>query len=298
MHQEESGQTTILTKTLPGKTRIAIGDSSRTAETGERRLVHVQKNDASLGMQSATPLFSLITVTRNARGQLETLRDDIRRIETRNHEWIIVDGASTDGTVDVIRNSSDAVTRWLSEPDGGIYEAMNKGLELASGQYVVFFGADDRLYPEALGQMEAWINAQNKLPDFIVAAVDIGGSTRRGYRPRRTWLGHRACVTCHSVGMLVKREIMLNLGGFSLQYPLCADGLVIKRLIRDGYAGLASDIVMGRFGTTGRTSTEVARCLAECHQIQLETGEHPLLQRILYLARLVKNARRLMRARG
>jgi len=249
-------------------------------------------------MPTDAPLFSLITVTRNARGLFETLRDDIRRIETRNHEWVIVDGASTDGTVDVIRKSSDVVTRWLSEPDRGIYDAMNKGLKMASGRYVVFFGADDRLYPRALGQMEAWLNAQPDPPDFIVAAVDVGASTRRGYRPDRTWLGHRACVTCHSVGMLVKREIMLNLGGFSMQYPLCADGLVIKRLIRNRCVGMASDVVMGRFGLNGVTNTRVARCLAECYLIQLETGEHRPLQWTLYMARLLKNAPRLMRTKG
>ena len=94
---------------------------------------------------------------------------------------MIVDGASMDGTVEVIRSSADVVTRWLSEPDGGIYEAMNKGLSLASGQYVVFFGADDRLYPQALGQMEVWLKTQPDLPDFVVASVDIGASTRRGY---------------------------------------------------------------------------------------------------------------------
>jgi glycosyltransferase involved in cell wall biosynthesis len=248
-------------------------------------------------MATEAPLFSLITVTRNAKRQFETLRDDVRRIETRNHEWVIVDGASTDGTVEVIRSSSDVVTRWLSEQDSGIYDAMNKGLNLASGQYVVFFGADDRLYPQALGQMEVWLKAQPVLPDFVVAAVDVGASARRGYRPQRAWLGHRACVTCHSVGMLVKREIMIGIGGFSLEYPLCADGLVIKRLIQGRYAGLESEIVMGRFGLKGVTNTNVARCLAECYLIQLATGENPWLQRLLYGARLVKNAPRLLRAR-
>jgi glycosyltransferase involved in cell wall biosynthesis len=174
---------------------------------------------------------------------------------------------------------------------------MNKGLKLASGQYVVFFGADDRLYPQALGQMEAWLNAQTQPPDFIVAAVDIGASTRRGYRPERGWLGHRACVTSHSVGMFVRREVMRELGGFSLCYRQCSDGLLIKQLIQGGYKGVASEVVVGRFGLNGLTNTDVARELAEGYLVQLATGENPRLQLLLYMARQLKNARRLMRAR-
>lgn len=248
-------------------------------------------------MSSSPLLFSLITVTRNARQHFGLLRDDLRRIGRGNHEWIVVDGASTDGTVDMIKDSADVVTRWVSEPDAGLYDAMNKGLALATGEYVVFFGADDRLYPHALRAMEEWVEAQPTRPDFIVADVELGDSMRRGYRPGWRWLGPGACVSSHSVGMLVRREVMMKLGGFSPRYPQCADGLLIKQLISGPYAGVSAPVVMGRFTLGGISNTHAEQGLKEGYLIQLETGENRVLQWLLYRLRLIKNAPRLRRAR-
>jgi glycosyltransferase involved in cell wall biosynthesis len=60
-------------------------------------------------------------------------------------EHLVVDGASSDGTVELLRECADPRLRWVSEPDGGVYDAMNKGARLASGDYLLFLGADDRL---------------------------------------------------------------------------------------------------------------------------------------------------------
>lgn len=94
-----------------------------------------------------TPKISVLTVVRNGE---RTLRHAIASVIGQlgdNIEYVIVDGVSTDGTVDIITQYGDQLAYWLSEPDHGIYDAMNKALAVARGDWVIFLGADDELKP-------------------------------------------------------------------------------------------------------------------------------------------------------
>jgi glycosyltransferase involved in cell wall biosynthesis len=91
------------------------------------------------------PKITIITVVYNA---VSTLEETILSVINQNFddfEYIIVDGGSTDGTIDVIKKYQDKITRWVSEPDNGIYDAMNKGIELSKGEFIYFIGGDDVL---------------------------------------------------------------------------------------------------------------------------------------------------------
>ncbi|SDB64983.1 Glycosyltransferase involved in cell wall bisynthesis [Flavobacteriaceae bacterium MAR_2010_188] len=92
------------------------------------------------------PKVSVITVTYNAKN---TINDTIHSVLSQtycNLEYIIIDGQSHDGTLDIIRGYGDAIDSLTSEPDHGIYDAMNKGIIKSSGDYILFLGADDVLY--------------------------------------------------------------------------------------------------------------------------------------------------------
>ncbi|TAE32533.1 MAG: glycosyltransferase [Cytophagales bacterium] len=86
---------------------------------------------------------SIITVVYNGH---DTIRDCIESVLTQTHpnlEYIVIDGASTDGTADLVRSYGDRVSRFVSEPDKGLYDAMNKGIALATGEVIGFLNADD-----------------------------------------------------------------------------------------------------------------------------------------------------------
>src|SRR5882757_1386619 len=88
-------------------------------------------------------LVSVITVVYNG---ASTLEDTIRSVAGqtfRDFEFLIVDGGSKDATIDIIKKYPDTVTRWISEPDKGVYDAMNKGIRLAEGEWLYFLGSDD-----------------------------------------------------------------------------------------------------------------------------------------------------------
>ena len=95
------------------------------------------------------PLLSIITVTKNCSSTLAKTLSSIEPIKNRQIEYIIIDGASTDGTVSLIKNV-DFVDIFLSEIDSGIYSAMNKGINLASGKYTLFINGDDQVLSDGL----------------------------------------------------------------------------------------------------------------------------------------------------
>lgn len=94
--------------------------------------------------------ISIITVVYNA---IDSLEETILSVINQNFddfEFIIIDGGSTDGTLDIIKKHQDQITLWISEPDSGIYDAMNKGICKAKGDFIYFLGGDDLLYSESV----------------------------------------------------------------------------------------------------------------------------------------------------
>ena len=94
------------------------------------------------------PKVSVITVVYNAVSLLERTILNIRSQTYPNIEFIVIDGASTDGTLEIIKKYEDLIDLWKSEPDEGLYDAMNKGLKAASGDFVWFINAGDLIYSE------------------------------------------------------------------------------------------------------------------------------------------------------
>ena len=94
-------------------------------------------------MPITDPKISVITVVRNGAA---TIEDTIRSVASQDYpriEHVVIDGASTDGTLDIVRRQRDKIAAFQSEPDRGMYDAMNKGLALATGEIVGFLNADD-----------------------------------------------------------------------------------------------------------------------------------------------------------
>jgi len=94
-------------------------------------------------MHNKMPLISIITVVYNNRALLSEAMQSVFAQDYPNIEYIVVDGGSTDGTMDVIKSHADHIAKWVSEPDKGIYDAMNKGIAMAAGEIVGILNSDD-----------------------------------------------------------------------------------------------------------------------------------------------------------
>jgi glycosyltransferase involved in cell wall biosynthesis len=94
------------------------------------------------------PVISVVTVTFNADKYLQNTIESIRKQTYKNIEYIIIDGQSTDDTINIIKENNDIISQWISEPDNGLYDAMNKGITKAKGDYIWFINAGDEIYNE------------------------------------------------------------------------------------------------------------------------------------------------------
>ena len=154
-----------------------------------------------------TPKFSIITVTYNAEKVLE---DTIQSVisQTYHHiEYIIVDGASKDGTLSIINRYRSRIHTVVSEPDKGLYDAMNKGIALASGDYLCFLNAGDCFHEDdTLQQMVHTING-NELPDILYGETAIVDKDRQGM------------LVCHQA--FFPRHTLVE--PYNLQYRFSAD---------------------------------------------------------------------------
>ncbi len=99
------------------------------------------------------PLFSIITVTHNAANTLEDSILSVIKQDSRLYEYIVIDGGSSDQTLDIVKKYQDSISYWCSEKDNGIYDAMNKGIDVSSGEWILFLGSDDRLKDGVLAKI-------------------------------------------------------------------------------------------------------------------------------------------------
>lgn len=239
--------------------------------------------------------ITVITVTFNAANLLPGLIGSLRLQTDRDFEWIVVDGASTDGTVELIKATGDVVTRWISELDFGIYHAMNKALQMATGEYYLVLGADDRLNPDAIAQYRD--HARKSGADIVTARIMRNGKIEQ-HKPCWPWLfAHHAYVSEHSVGSLIRKNLHEKFGFYSPLYPIGADVLFLKTVCSSQNTRICKgDFVAGTFGFAGTSRGDRAGAICDYFRAQFATEKHKYFQIILFVFKLLKNAKNLVKS--
>ncbi len=165
-------------------------------------------------MTTKPPLFSIITITKNNLRGLQSTKDGLKQSCT-DYEWIVIDGNSSDGTKDYLLTQN---AQWISEPDNGLYDAMNKGIERAEGDYLIFMNAGDKLSdPDILATLSKVIAAEK--PDFIYGdALESNWFYKKARRHEDTDWG----MFTHHQAMMYKRSVIGTLR-YSLRYKIASD---------------------------------------------------------------------------
>ena len=180
-------------------------------------------------MNNPHPKFSIITVTYNAGKVLEDTIQSVVFQTYRNVEYIIVDGGSTDNTLDVVHKYQERISKVISEPDKGLYDAMNKGIRMATGDYLCFLNAGDELHENETLQKIVYTLKGKELPDVIygeTAIVDEEGHflhMRRLSTPEHLhWKSFKeGMLVCHQA-FFSRRELALA-NPYDLRYRFSAD---------------------------------------------------------------------------
>ena len=210
--------------------------------------------------------ITIIIAAYNANTCIAGALDSVLAQQYADWECLVVDGASTDGTQQTVRGyqQRDARFRLLSEPDRGIYDAFNKGVHEARGEWIYFLGADDRLMPDAFDRL---LTKDVSRLDLLYGDVDYNNSygiVHRASHPdpqsiRRFMPSHQAFV--------MRRSTILNLNGFDHQhYRLCADYHLVLRAILNGAPTQYRPVTICLFDTTGASSAY--RMNLECYLIR------------------------------
>lgn len=171
--------------------------------------------------------FSIVTVVLNARNDLVETIKSLRKQNFTNFEYIVIDGGSTDGTLEVINNNLDIINKWKSEKDFGIYDAMNKGIKLCEGYYLGMLNAGDKYTPEGLNIIHGYLNSSNY--DFIFGTV-MKKILKHGFRKYRIFWNFDFS-TSHSSGFFIKNEVQKKIGNYDLKFKISSDFDLFYRMI-------------------------------------------------------------------
>lgn len=170
------------------------------------------------------PKITIITASYNAAATIEQTISSVVHQDYQNIEYIIVDGGSTDGTVEIIKKYESYGIKWISEPDEGLYDALNKGVRMASGDYIEIIGADDALNgPNIISRIVDVVAPDTDILCGQELLVEEAAKTQRvctniHARNRREYRGG---MVPHAA-MFVRRELLLRYT-FDTHYRITAD---------------------------------------------------------------------------
>lgn len=241
--------------------------------------------------------LTVITVCRNAASTLQRCIDSVSSLLHHPNlvvEHLIVDGSSTDGTMEIVENQykEGKITRYISEPDSGIYDAMNKGIALAEGLVCVFINADDEIIASAVESCCAPILAGKV--DYTVSSACIlskEGNIEGIMKPdfSEPWIS----TPYSHQSMFCRTEMLRREGGFRLDFPISADCALMWHLYKKQYALSVVDVLSANFYCGGASS---GRSLYRDHlSIFLENADE-ILQEASTNAKYAKSALKHLRS--
>ncbi len=205
------------------------------------------------------PLITVITVVFNADKYLEQTILSIINQNYKNIEFIIIDGASTDGTIDIINKYENIIDNWISEKDNGVYDAMNKGIKLAKGKWINFMNAGDSFYNHSTVSdvfKEDYSDIDIIYGDRQVIFSDNKSKFIKAKELESMWQGKPMChQSCFVAADYHKKNL------FTLNYDICDD----FKFIYDAYHQKATfqyvDIVIAKYRSGGLSVDNIHRAV-------------------------------------
>mgnify|MGYP000168027509 CR=1 FL=1 len=197
------------------------------------------------------PLISIITVSYNSSSTIEDTIKSVLILPYKNIDYIIIDGGSDDTTVEKIKKYDNQINYWISESDNGIYDAMNKGIQCAQGEYLFFLNSDDVFINTSINEIYnilisleydiVYGNIKIKGKDIITKPISKTKSKNIGYL--EPWLKQPASF--------IKKSVYNKLGNFDVRFNISGDTEFLMRVVKSDFKDCYLDIPFTQFSIDG-----------------------------------------------
>lgn len=257
--------------------------SSCAGSTGRSLLPTEQGGGARLqGVKKSLPgepLITIITSTYDAAAHLPKAIESVRAQTYGNIEWIVVDGASADGTLDILRQNEDVIDFWLSERDEGIYDAWNKAIRHATGDWVLFLGADDYLWTQdVLQEMAAVLDSAYPMYRVVYGKVALVNRVGEGiYFSGELWervrnrFGSVMCLP--HTALFHHRDLFCVHGEFDTSFSISGDYEFLLRELKHREAMFVDRVIAGMsLGGISSSPATSDRMLFEMRRVTRKHG--------------------------
>ena len=231
-----------------------------------------------MGVVIKNPLVSIITVCFNSALTIKDTIESVLNQTYQNIEYILIDGNSIDDTVLIIESFQEQFQqqkihyKWISEPDEGIYDAFNKGLKLAKGNWISFLGSDDTYIKNAI---ELYIeNIPNNKVDLLYSDIIINNRKRK--TSSWSWKKFRRNMTINHIGALHNKEYFKKYGMFNTSYQIAGDYELLLRT-KENLKTYKLDKVTAIMAEGGISNSDIKKVYLETTRAKRETANVPPL---------------------
>lgn len=242
--------------------------------------------------------LSIITATYNAAEHLPRLIESLLAQTDQDFEWVVADGGSTDGTLELLEQARPKFKRLIvdSRPDFGIYDALNRAIKLASGDYYVVLGADDAFFSDAVRNYK--LACLQTKTDLVTARMFHQGKIVCRGAAQKEWLhGMSSHISGHAVGVAIRRVVHEKWGWYSNKFPIAADQLFVMSAVKGGATVSEASFIAGQFSAFGLSQADLLGAVTELFRIQVLLGRSLVVQTFILLFRIIKNFKALGYAR-
>ena len=237
--------------------------------------------------------ISIITVCYNSAEFFEEAIESVLSQDYDNFEYIIIDGGSTDGTLDIIRKYEDRLAYWSSEPDNGLYDAMNKGIVKASGDIVGMINADDYYFPDTFKKVVAAFEGKSLDENIFWGDVQYEHLGRiKGFRPENVKTGAFA----PHPSMFCPRCIYEHIGTYDDSFHLLGDYDFMYRAVNKfGITPLYVPELIAFFREGGLADKNILPCLRDELKVKLRYGQSRLIACTVFWLKIIKNSHKIFK---
>ena len=232
-------------------------------------------------------LITIITVVKNSEQTIEKCIQSVLNQKYDNIEYIIIDGGSTDKTAEIIKKYQKKINKIIVEPDKGIWDAMNKGLNLATGSIIGFLNADDHFFSNSLEIVNRYF--QGNSIDFLFGSV-MKYKLMHGFRPSIIKWSF-GFYTSHSVGFFIKADQHRKVGNYNTKYLSADLDFFYKMIVNYKMKGMAtkSNEILGEFAKGGFSSKiNYVDHLIDLNKIRIDNNQNKFFVYLIFFIKIIK----------